>query len=65
MTQLSKLLLVGNGPTSLSALESLAGRFTLLGIFREVTEDARAKDEVVHLAKTLWCQFNFKQHQQI
>jgi methionyl-tRNA formyltransferase len=60
MTQLPKLLLVGNGPTSLSALESLAGRFTLLGIFREVPEDARAKDEVVHLAKTLGVPVQFQ-----
>jgi len=60
MTQLPKLLLVGNGPTSLSALESLAGRFTLLGIFREVTEDARAKDEVVQLAKTLGVPVQFQ-----
>jgi methionyl-tRNA formyltransferase len=53
MTQLPKVLLLGNGPTTLTALESLAERFTLVGIFREVVEDVRDKDVVIDRAQML------------
>src|ERR1700737_921111 len=51
MTQLPKVLLVGNGPTSLSAFESLAERFPLGGVFRELAEEAKNKDDLVRLAQ--------------
>ena len=51
MTQPARVLLVGNGPTSLSALESLVERFTLVGIFRDVAADTQGKDDVVRLAE--------------
>ena len=53
MMQLPKVLLLGNGPTSLSAFESLVERFTLVGIFRELAEVTKDKDDLVHLAQTL------------
>jgi len=53
MTELPKILLLGNGPTSLSALESLTERFAVVGIVRESAEDGRDKDVVIRHARTI------------
>lgn len=53
MARVSKVLLLGNGPTSLSALEALAESFVFVGLLREVAEGAKEKDEVVRYARTI------------
>jgi methionyl-tRNA formyltransferase len=50
---MKKVLLLGVGPTALSALESLAGQFRVVGIVREVRQDAEAADAVVRRAHEL------------
>ena len=50
---MKKVLLLGMGPTALSALESLAGQFRVVGIVREVRQGAEADDAVVRRAHEL------------
>src|SRR5215470_13999706 len=50
---MKRVLLLGVGPTALSALESLAGQFRVVGIVREVRQDAEAADAVVRRAHEL------------
>lgn len=53
MARAFKVLLLGNGPTSLSALEGLAQSLVLVGLLREVAEGAKEKDEVVRHARRM------------
>jgi methionyl-tRNA formyltransferase len=48
-----KVLLVGLGPTSASALESLAERFTVVGLVRECSPQAVCVDPVIARARQL------------
>ena len=48
-----KVLLLGMGPTTLSALESLAGQFDVVGIVRDVPQDAETGDVVLRRAREL------------
>lgn len=48
-----KVLLLGMGPTTLSALESLAERFDVVGVVRRVNAGAEADDVVVRRAQEL------------
>jgi methionyl-tRNA formyltransferase len=50
---MSKVLLLGMGPTALSALESLARQFDVVGIVRDVSKDAETGDAVVRRAREL------------
>jgi methionyl-tRNA formyltransferase len=50
---MKKVLLLGMGPTALSALESLAGQFHVVGMVREVRQYAEADDAVVRRAHEL------------
>jgi methionyl-tRNA formyltransferase len=50
---MKKVLLLGMGPTALSALESLARRFDVIGIVRSVKVGAEADDVVVRRAQQL------------
>lgn len=47
------VLLIGMGPTALSALESLVERFQVVSIIRDVDPEAEADDEVMLRAKEL------------
>jgi methionyl-tRNA formyltransferase len=47
------VLLVGSGPTAASALESLAERFTVVGLVRECASEATSIDPVVSRARHL------------
>ena len=48
-----KVLLLGMGPTALSALESLARQFEVVGIVRDVPQDVETSDAVVRRAREL------------
>jgi methionyl-tRNA formyltransferase len=48
-----KVLLLGMGPTTLSALESLAGQYDVVGIVRDVPQDAETSDAVARRAREL------------
>ena len=48
-----KVLLLGMGPTTLSALESLARQFDVVGIVRDAPQDAETGDVVVRRAHEL------------
>jgi len=48
-----RVLLIGFGPTSLSALDSLAERLEVVGLVREYDPDAPEADETVRRARTL------------
>jgi methionyl-tRNA formyltransferase len=48
-----RLFLIGLGVTALSALESLAERFEVIGVVREATPGPDGKDEFVELASKL------------
>jgi methionyl-tRNA formyltransferase len=48
-----RILLVGFGPTTLTALESLAERFAVVGVLREFNPEAPDEDQVVCRAKEL------------
>jgi methionyl-tRNA formyltransferase len=48
-----KVLLLGMGPTALSALDSLARQFDVVGIVRDVPQDAETGDAVVRRAREL------------
>jgi methionyl-tRNA formyltransferase len=50
---MKRILLLGMGPTALSALESLAGQFHVVGIVRQVRTGAEADDIVARRAKEL------------
>ena len=50
---MKRVLLLGMGPTALSALESLAGQFHVVGIVREVRQGAAADDAVARRAHEL------------
>jgi len=47
------VLLLGMGPTALSALESLAARFRVVGLFRDARSSPDGTDEVVERARAL------------
>ncbi len=47
------VLLLGTGPTALSALESLAARFRVAGLVRDARGSPGGKDEVVERARAL------------
>jgi methionyl-tRNA formyltransferase len=47
------VLLVGLGSSALSALDSLAARFSVVGVIRDVTEGTEAEDEVARRAQEL------------
>ena len=47
------VLLLGRGPTARTALDSLAGKFAVAGVVRDVTPDAIGTDEVVRRAREL------------
>jgi methionyl-tRNA formyltransferase len=47
------VLLLGMGPTALSALESLAARFRVVGLFRDARSTPDGTDEVVERARVL------------
>jgi len=48
-----RVLLVGSGPTAATALESLAKRFTVVGLVRECAPEATSVDPVVARARQL------------
>jgi len=50
---MKRVLLLGMGPTALSALESLAGRFHILGVVRDLRPDAGLEDVVARRAHEL------------
>jgi len=50
---MDKILLLGMGPTSLSALESLAAQFSVVGLVRETSLPSAGDDEVVARARAL------------
>jgi methionyl-tRNA formyltransferase len=50
---MNRVLLLGVGPTALSALESLAGQFHVVGIVRDVRPDSGADDVVARRAHEL------------
>jgi methionyl-tRNA formyltransferase len=50
---MDKVLLFGMGPTALSALESLAARFQLVGLIRDTRLPSAGTDKVVELAHAL------------
>ena len=50
---MKRVLLLGMGPTTLSALESLAQQFRVTGIVRDVREGAEAEDVVLRRAREL------------
>ena len=50
---MDSVLLLGMGPTTLSALESLAARFRVVGLFRDVRSSPDGTDEVVERARAL------------
>ena len=50
---MKRVLLLGMGPTALSALESLAEQFRVTGIVRDVREGAEAEDVVLRRAREL------------
>lgn len=50
---MKRVLLLGMGPTALSALESLAEQFHVTGIVRDVREGAEAEDAVLRRAQEL------------
>jgi methionyl-tRNA formyltransferase len=50
---MDRVLLFGMGPTALSALESLAARFQLVGLIRDTRLPSAETDEVVELAHAL------------
>jgi hypothetical protein len=47
---MKKVLLLGMGPTTLSALESLAEQFQVVGVVRQVRNGADADDIVIRRA---------------
>jgi methionyl-tRNA formyltransferase len=47
------VLLLGMGPTALSALESLAARFRVAGLVRDVQSSLEGEDEVIRRARAL------------
>jgi methionyl-tRNA formyltransferase len=49
----SKVLLVGKGPSARTALESLAERFTVVGVIRSASQRAGQEDEVQRSARDL------------
>jgi methionyl-tRNA formyltransferase len=49
----SKVLLVGKGPSARTALESLAERFTVVGVIRNVRQRGGQEDEVRQCARDL------------
>lgn len=50
---MDSVLLLGMGPTALSALESLAARFRVIGLFRDARSSPGGTDEVVERARAL------------
>jgi methionyl-tRNA formyltransferase len=50
---MKRILLLGMGPTALSALESLAGQFHVAGIVRQAQAGAETEDVVVRRAREL------------
>ena len=50
---MKRTLLLGMGPTALSALQSLAQRFDVVGVVRPVVTSAEPHDAVTHLAREL------------
>ena len=50
---MDSVLLLGMGPTTLSALESLAARFRVVGLFRDARSSPDGTDEVVERAHAL------------
>src|SRR6516162_7625656 len=48
-----KVLLLGIGPTTVSALKSLAGKFEIVGIVRDIDPSTERSDEVSELAGNL------------
>ena len=50
---MDSVLLLGMGPTALSALESLAARFRVVGLFRDARSSPDGTDEVVERARAL------------
>lgn len=50
---MDSVLLLGMGPTTLSALESLAARFRVVGLFRDARSSPDGTDEVVERARAL------------
>jgi methionyl-tRNA formyltransferase len=50
---MKRILLLGMGPTALSALESLAGQFHVVGIVRQAQAGAETEDVVVRRAREL------------
>jgi methionyl-tRNA formyltransferase len=50
---MKKVLLLGMGPTALSALESLAGQFRVVGVVRDLDKRVAADDEVARRAQEL------------
>jgi methionyl-tRNA formyltransferase len=50
---MKRILLLGMGPTALSALESLAGKFLVAGIVRQLQAGAEADDTLVRRAHEL------------
>lgn len=50
---MKKILLLGMGPSALSALNSLANRFQVLGVIRDVSGNPHTADEVEERARAL------------
>lgn len=50
---MNRVLLLGMGPTALSAVESLMPRFQLLGLIRDARPSSEGTDPVVELAQSL------------
>jgi methionyl-tRNA formyltransferase len=50
---MNTVLLLGMGPTALSALESLAERFQVIGLVRDARSSPEGNDEVIEHARTL------------
>jgi methionyl-tRNA formyltransferase len=50
---MTEVLLLGAGPTARSALDSLAGEFTVAGVIREVSEADAERDDVAVRAREL------------
>jgi methionyl-tRNA formyltransferase len=50
---MDRVLLLGVGPTALSALESLTARFPVVGLIRDTRSSPGGKDEVVERAREL------------
>lgn len=53
MEGMKKVLLLGHGPSALTALDSLAGQFKVVAVVRQVPQDGHSRDEVLLRAREL------------